>query len=312
MPRTRPILERLYQLFLSDTTRKHSEVAIIRVAIASFMVHLAIILMSTQGWFGLSIESSLFTNPISAIYTPFSFILIYEVYLLVYYLPKSISRYIGKQYEIITLILIRRIYYDLANLEFVESWFSSKNDLQFTYDIIGTLLLFVLILVFYRLNISRGITFDENNLPPSVERFINIKKGIATVLVPLFIILAITNFYDWISTYFVAGSIEMATIKELNKIFYDDFFTVLIMVDVFLLLISFMHTDEFSTVIRNSGYIISTILIKLSFGIDGLLNTILTVAAVLFGVIILAIHIQYERRINLAPESSVLSQSSTP
>jgi hypothetical protein len=162
------------------------------------------------------------------------------------------------------------------------------------------------------LNISRGITFDENNLPPSVERFINIKKGIATVLVPLFIILAITNFYDWISTYFVAGSIEMATIKELNKIFYDDFFTVLIMVDVFLLLISFMHTDEFSTVIRNSGYIISTILIKLSFGIDGLLNTILTVAAVLFGVIILAIHIQYERRINLAPESSVLSQSSTP
>lgn len=162
MPRTRPILERLYQLFLSDTTRKHSEVAIIRVAIASFMVHLAIILMSTQGWFGLSIESSLFTNPISAIYTPFSFILIYEVYLLVYYLPKSISRYIGKQYEIITLILIRRIYYDLANLEFVESWFSSKNDLQFTYDIIGTLLLFVLILAFYRLNISRGITFDEN------------------------------------------------------------------------------------------------------------------------------------------------------
>lgn len=312
MPSTTPIFERLYQLFLSDTTRKHSEVAIIRVAIASFMVHLAIILMSTQGWFGLSIESSLFTNPISAIYTPFSFILIYEVYLLVYYLPKSISRYIGKQYEIITLILIRRIYYDLANLEFVESWFSSKNDLQFTYDIIGTLLLFVLILVFYRLNISRGITFDENNLPPSVERFINIKKGIATVLVPLFIILAITNFYDWISTYFVAGSIEMATIKELNKIFYDDFFTVLIMVDVFLLLISFMHTDEFSTVIRNSGYIISTILIKLSFGIDGLLNTILTVAAVLFGVIILAIHIQYERRINLAPESSVLSQSSTP
>lgn len=302
MPKTSPLFERLYQLFLSDTTRKHSEVTIIRVAIASFMVHLAIILMSTQGWFGLSIESSLFTNPISAIYTPFSFILIYEVYLLVYYLPKSISRYIGKQYEIITLILIRRIYYDLANLEFVESWFSSKNDLQFTYDIIGTLLLFILILVFYRLNLSRGITFDENNLPPSVERFISIKKGIATVLVPLFVILAITNFYDWVSTYFVAGSIEMATIKELNQIFYDDFFTVLIMVDVFLLLISFMHTDEFSTVIRNSGYIISTILIKLSFGIDGLLNTILTVAAVLFGVIVLAIHIQYERRINVAPD----------
>jgi hypothetical protein len=64
---------------------------------------------------------------------------------------------------------------------------------------------------------------------------------------------------------------------------------------VLLLLISFLHTDKFNRVIRNSGFIISTILIKLSFGIEGLLNIILIVVAVLFGVVILAIHNQFEK-----------------
>jgi hypothetical protein len=64
---------------------------------------------------------------------------------------------------------------------------------------------------------------------------------------------------------------------------------------VLLLLFSLLHTDRFSKVIRNSGYIISTILIKLSFGVEGLLNTALILTAVLFGVLILAIHNRYER-----------------
>ena len=85
------------------------------------------------------------------------------------------------------------------------------------------------------------------------------------------------------------------SIKDVNKIFFDDFFTILILIDVLLLLFSFLHTDKFSKVIRNSGFIISTILIKLSFGAEGILNTILIVVAVSFGIVILSIHNQYEK-----------------
>lgn len=85
------------------------------------------------------------------------------------------------------------------------------------------------------------------------------------------------------------------SIKDVNRIFFDDIFTILILIDVLLLLFSFFHTDKFSKVIRNSGFIISTILLKLSFGAEGLLNTILIVVAVLFGVIISGIHNQYEK-----------------
>jgi len=281
---------------LSEETRKKSETIIIWIAIASFMIHLLLIGLVELHWLQINDTSGLLKNPIVAIYTPFSFILIYEVYLLVHYLPRSITRYIGKQYEIITLIVIRRIFKDLSKLEFTPDWFTVRNDLQFTYDIIAVLLLFFLILIFYRLNPKR-VEKDGQTIAPSQEmaNFITMKKAVATLLVPLFLILATFNFGHWIYENFFSISLMVDSVRDINKIFFDEFFTVLILVDVFLLLISFLHTDEFNKVIRNSGFIISTILIKISFGIDGLLNTILTVVAVLIGVIFLAIHNQYDK-----------------
>jgi hypothetical protein len=64
------------------------------------------------------------------------------VFLLVFYLPRSISSYIGKQYEIITLIVIRRIFKDIGYMELSGNWFQSENDLQFTYDLITAIILF--------------------------------------------------------------------------------------------------------------------------------------------------------------------------
>jgi hypothetical protein len=292
MTRLDTLIKRLNSVFLSEKTRKKAEFIIVITAIVSFVAHLTLIFLHNQGVLGTSISSSLLTNPVSAIYTPFSFILLYEVFLLVYYLPQSISKYIGKQYEIITLILVRRIYYDLANLEFTESWFRVQSDLQFTYDIIGTIILFGLILLFYKINDRRS---KDLALSEGVMSFIRIKKMIALILVPMLILLATWNLFDWVQG-LAYETIEVdLSVKKLNTIFYDEFFTILIMTDVLLLLISFLHTDSFNTVIRNSGFVISTILIKLSFSTDGLLNTVLMVVAVLFGVIILWLHNQYEK-----------------
>jgi hypothetical protein len=82
----------------------------------------------------------------------------------------------------------------------------------------------------------------------------------------------------------------METLGKLNNIFFDEFFSVLIIVDVFILLFSFFYSDQFHTIIRNSGFVISTILIKMSFSITGLLNNALIIGSVLFGVLILMIH----------------------
>jgi hypothetical protein len=291
------LIDRFFDLLLSKSARERSERTILVIAISSYLIHLLLILLSKKGL--LHLDSKFFKNPVAAIYTPFSFILLYEVYLLVYFLPKSISFYIGKQYEIITLIVIRRIFKDIANLELSSEWFRIRNDLQFTYDVVTSLILFTLLYLFYRKVSSRqlpevGVT---KALEKSTGRFILLKRGIAVLLVPLLLVLAVNAFSDWARASLRSHAIDDAVFGNINNIFFDEFFTVLIIVDVLLLLASFFHSDEFHKIIRNSGFVISTILIKVSFSVEGLVNNTLILGAVLFGLLILSIHDLYEKNI---------------
>lgn len=278
--------------FLDEHLKEKIEKVVVRSAIVMFLLHLLFIFVVDAHLLQNSIFKDLTISPISAIYTPFSIILIYEVYLLVYYLPKSISNYIGKQYEIITLILIRKIFYDLSKLEFSSDWFSIDGDLKFTVDIIATLVLFLLIFLFYKIYSNNKSEVEELNI--KTEKYIRLKKLFASILVPTAAILALYSFGNWIYETAIDPYDISKSIKSINTIFFDDFFSILILTDVLLLLFSFLQTDEFSRVIRNSGFIISTILIKLSFSADGILNAILIVVAVSFGVILLYIYSLYQ------------------
>jgi hypothetical protein len=294
------LVEPLYQKFLSEKTRKSSEWIILSIAIASFISHLILIYLVDFGIISISNSSDLLSNPIAAIYTPFSFILLYEVYLLIYYLPKSFTTYIGKQYEIMTLIVIRRLFKDLSNLTLTTDWFNLKYDLQFTYDLATSILMFFLIYLFY---IQSKITYNSKPLNQSqlgdVSRFVKIKKVIATALVPIFILLAIYSFVDWSIKIIDPVVSSNSSFANINNIFFEQFFTFLIFADVILLLFSFFLTDEFHKVIRNSGFIISTILIRLSFSITGLLNNILIVCAIIFGLLIILVHNKFAKSIAL-------------
>jgi hypothetical protein len=293
MPNFNKVESYFYDYFLSEKVKERSERIIVYIAIASFLMHLLLIGLVNLNIITVSDHSKLLSNPISAIYTPFSFILIYEVYLLLYYLPKSTSIYIGKQYEIISLIVIRRIFKDLSNLEFSTNWFAIKSDILFTSDIVAILIMFFLIFVFYRL-IKEGSQNETEIIKPEIVKFISLKKTIATCLVPVFLVLSIYSLGHWLYESFFSVTEIVANIKDINKVFFDDFFTILILVDVLLLLFSFLHSDKFNRVIRNSGFIISTILIKLSFNTEGILNIVLIILAIVFGVILLKIHNLYD------------------
>ena len=288
-------IDRVFEWLLSSAVKRKGERVILAFAIFSYLVHLALIFLSQQGV--LPMGSKFFNNPISAIYTPFSFILIYEVYLLIFFLPRSISFYIGKQYEIITLIVIRRIFKDIAGIELTTEWFRIQGDLEFTYDALTSLLLFALLFYFYKA-VKERKTEQATTLRPvggSMGSFILVKKGIALLLVPTLLVLAVSSFYGWIAATLSDQQNGMEAFKQLNNIFFDEFFSVLIIVDVLLLLVSFFYSDEFHTIIRNSGFVISTILIKMSFSVEGVVNNALVIGAVLFGFLILLIHNKYER-----------------
>jgi hypothetical protein len=282
--------------------KERIEKVILFVAIFSYLMHLLIIFLNVQGV--ITIDENFFKNPIAAIYTPFSFILIYEVYLLIYYIPKSVTVYIGKQYEIITLIIIRRIFKDIAYLEMTADWFKNENDIQFTFDVLTSIILFALIYLFYRSIIER--TIKTADLPDkrgnSVRQFITLKKLLAVSLVPILFLLSSYTFTKWGVGTFKDYHNGITLFKKINGIFYDDFFTILIIVDVLLLLASFFYSDKFHKIIRNSGFVISTILIKISFLSEGIINNVLIISAVLFGYLFLLIHNLYEKNKTLPLE----------
>jgi len=294
MERFKKRLKNLSAFLLDEALKEKIEKVIVWSAIILFILHLLFIAVVDSHVLESSVFKDLTISPISAIYTPFSIILIYEVYLLVYYLPKSISSYIGKQYEIITLILIRKIFYDLSKLEFSEEWFSIEGDLKFTVDILATLILFVLIFLFYKIY-QNNKSLEKKKMSLKTKKHINLKKAFASILVPIAAILAVYSLVFWIYETTINPIQISDSIKSINNIFFDDFFSILILTDVLLLLFSLLQTDEFSRVIRNSGFIISTILIKLSFSADGILNAILIVAAVSFGVILIYIYSLYQK-----------------
>jgi hypothetical protein len=295
------ILTSVFDALLSERTRVKVEKTILNIALLSFLIHLVIIYLQKFNIINIGGNSELLKNPISAIYTPFSFILIYEVYLLIYYLPKSFTTYITKQYEIITLIIIRKLFKDLSSLQLTSEWFEIKGDLKFTYDIVASVLLFYLIFQFQKHGKQK---FEENaEATDFIQRFVKKKKIIAVLLLPLFFIMASYTLINWLMGTPVSPP-QLPILESINNLFFDQFFTALILVDVVLLLISFFYTDEFHKIMRNSGFIISTILIRMSFGVSGLVNIVLIVAAVLFGLMMIIIHNKYEKNILSTSEKS--------
>ena len=282
-------VENIFSGLFSEGNLKKFEKFILISATLGFIIHLLLILLNNNGYVDLSFfQDKLFVNPISAIYTPFSFILIYEAFLLIYYLPRSFTTSIAKQFEIMSLILIRKIFKDIPNVNLDDNWIQNESNLQLIYDLVGVLIVFFLIYLFKKLK------EDLPKLPvhQNLDRFIGYKKLISLFLVPTLSLLCVFSFLDWYNYVFL----NIGTSSNIDYLFFESFFTILILVDVFILLVSFQYTERYSQLIRNTGFIISTILLRLSFSAVGLTSLLLLVSGIVFGLIILLIYNNMERQ----------------
>ena len=280
-------IDSLYEKVFSDQMQKKFESFILFAATIGFIIHLSLIGFN---YFKIldfsSFEGSLLTNPISAIYTPFSFILVYEIYLLLLYLPRSFSTSISKQFEIVSLIVIRKIFKDIPSMDFSENWFNSHINLELLINLIGVLIIFYLIFLF-KLNKKRApIKTSEINL----KSFIRSKKIVSLILCLILLFSSVNTFSNWIYDLTLSYQNYDIVLKDVDDLFFNDFFTYLILTDVVILLISFKFTMGFSKVLRNTGFIISTILLRLSFSASQFFDIILILISVTFALMILKIY----------------------
>jgi len=277
----------IFNTIFSKKSQRIFEKNILFLATSGFIIHLILIYLNKYNYIEYDFNNTLLLDPISALYTPFSFILVYEAYLLIYYLPNSFTVTVVKEYEIISLILIRKIFKDFPQVNLDVPFFSNNQNVQLIYDLIGILVVFFLIYLF-KTTAGRPKTAKPDK---KLNRFISQKKLISILLVPTLLFLAGWSFFNWINASFFTGGYD----DNINFLFFVDFFTILILVDVFILLISFRYTERYSQLIRNTGFIISTILLRLSFAASGLVSVILIASGVLFGLLILYIYKKMEK-----------------
>jgi hypothetical protein len=275
----------LFEHIFSDKNQKKIERVTLWLSIIGFITHLLLIFSKRFELFHTPFEARLLDDPISAIYTPFSIILVYEIYLLIMYLPRSFTTAVSKQFEIISLILIRRIFGDIPKIELDVNWIENVANRQLIYDLVGVLVLYFLI---YQFNKHQN-KITKKELSIRLKRFVSSKRAVSLILLPVLIFTSIYTAFTWISGLFLA-SMKESILPDINSVFYNEFFTILILADVFILLLSFQYTERYSQLIRNTGFVICTILIRLSFGTYGLTNILLIISSVLFGLLILRIY----------------------
>jgi len=260
---------------------------IVYLATGGFVVHLLLIaLVRFFPALKVGVLGQLEGNFLQAVYTPFSFILFYEVILLVLAIPRSHTNSVGKQYEIISLIVIRRVFKDIGEVSDPATWIAQFEMASMVLiDMVAALVMFALVAIFQRLSQSVVHSKPESEL----AKFIALKKSVAMVLFVTLLFLALYHLCQWALETWALSMDQINEARNLDFFFFPEFFSFMIFTDVFLLITSLPFYDRYEYVIRNSGFVISTVLLRFSFSTPKPFDLAVSLIAIGYGVVVLGL-----------------------
>jgi hypothetical protein len=282
-------MHKIFEYINSDRSRERIEKIFIYLAFVLFFLHLLVIFLANQTELFPKLLANVNTNYLSALYTPFSVILVYEVYFMILSIPLSFTESIKKQYEIISLIIIRRVFKDISEFESFEVIFDELDELfQIIMDLGAGLILFALVGVFYHVSKYReSESVSEND---NLKYFIKFKEIVTICLAILLFFVAIISFEEWLREVYLSAYASSTYSLDLENIFFDDFFSVMIFADTLIFIASFLYSNKYEILIRNAGYVASTILIRISFTLDDLYGPLIAIGAVFTGIAVQIIY----------------------
>ena len=270
---------RVFEASMGESSEEAVRKASILLAILGFFVHVGIWALYSSDRISVTGEASeLLSSPLSALYTPFSILLVYEVYQLIRTIPDSFSSSVGKQYEIATLLVVRDILKRLSEVESSDGWEVSSDVGFLLVECTAFLALFYTSLTYYRIGVN---TVKEEEMRSDIVLFIEAKRGIANMMLIVFLVVAAFSFSTWV------GSVQEGGGSVSRAIFFLDFFTFLILADILILLISYWFYTDFRNLARNTGFVLSTVIIRVAISSEGVSSMILFTLSGLLGVAIL-------------------------
>ena len=112
-----------YRKFLGDEADDKVRSGVLIFSVLAFVTHLLIYFLYEIELITIDGEAKTLVNsPLSSLYTPFSILLTYETYQLIRTLPSSFSTSVGKQYEVVTLLVVRDVFKRLADFKADDEW----------------------------------------------------------------------------------------------------------------------------------------------------------------------------------------------
>ena len=277
----------IFDAINSPSVRRRLEKLVVAGAAIGFLVHLGVIGVAHYlPHLPETVFKGLDESPLHAVYTPFSVILFYEVLLLVFALAASHTGEIAKQYQIISLIVVRRVFKDIGSFSELENWLAEPEAVRAVLlDMGGAVLMFVIVTAFTFL---RHVT-PKMPIHRDLKGFVELKKGVAVLLMVVLVALAAINFASWLGLIRGLPVAIGGPPANVDLFLFPRFFEFMIFTDVFLLIVSLAYYDRYEYVFRNAGFVISTVLLRVSLSTPKPYDLGLALIAMLYGLAVLGV-----------------------
>lgn len=265
--RTTYLFDPLHALYMREAVHRKISLAMVLLFIGALFT----IELNRQGWLPQAWATALPSNHFHAISMAFTVVLVLEVISLIFTLPCSFSRSLGKQFEILALIFMRNAFKELAF--FPEPLAYSGNEAQVLHILasgFGALVIFILLGLYYRVQ-SRAERASRQQR--DLYGFVASKKAISLFLLITFV---------WMGAWSL-----LCTLRGIGHAdFFHEFYTVLILTDILIVLVSqYFHPSSFM-IFRNTGYAFSTLTIRIALVAPVYYNVLLGCAAVGFAILL--------------------------
>ena len=206
------------------------------------------------------------SNHFQAVNFAFTMLLVLEVMSLILVLSCSLSRSVGKQFEILALILLRNSFKELSHMhEPITLSLDFQPVLHIIVSASAALVIFVCLGIYYKVQRPQGyITSAMDRM-----HYVMAKKILALGLFLAFIGIALWDGWMFATT---GQSFD----------FFETIYTVLIFADILMVLVAQTFMPSFHAVFRNSGYVIATLLMRIALGAPPFWDAAVGIVSALF------------------------------
>lgn len=260
------VFDRLKNAYENQAVNKVISISLVSV----FLLTSFIGFLVNYNYLDLGILNEYFLNPFFSIEVSFVALLMFEIFSLIFVLPKSVSRSVGKQLELLSLIFIRGAFKEFSHIKDFTLNDMSWNNLpepiiNMIFYAVGSLIIFTLLGFTNKMRRHTPLTKIEAD----AKSFYQAKKLLAIFLLVAFIIILIIDFSGFVVTGYHFPS-------------FHTFYTMLIFSDILIVLIALRYTMNYYKIFRYSAFVVATIFIRLALSVKPFYNVLIGVFATVF------------------------------